>query len=363
MLSIYTLKSAQKASHYFQAENYYLSDTVHYQKENNSAHAIPLFQGQWFGKGAETLGLKGNATREQFKDILLGKLSSDIWMKNTLEGKYHRPGYDLTFSAPKSVSILAVILQDERILAAHRIAVQKVLTLIEKEYAISRVKEAESGSEKTENLIFSIFEHMDSRALDPELHSHAILANATQRKNGEWRTLDSYPIYRDKILLGMYYRAYLAPELMRLGFEIVQTSNQGTFELKDFPPTLIKQFSKRRQQIEAELEKTGQSGGKAAKVANFNTRPPKKQIEPEHLKLAWTVELSRSGHSLEWLQNYVNEAQKRGLVVPPDPQKLAMDALNNAILHLSEWQGVFELKELKKKALGLSPLFQESCRL
>lgn len=354
MLSIYTLKSASKAADYFGQENYYLSDTAHHQKKNDGTEGMALFQGQWFGKGAEKLGLKGKATPQQFEEVLLGKLSPEIWMKNTLEGKHHRPGYDLTFSAPKSVSILAVILKDERLLAAHRTAVQKVLSLIEKEYAITRVKEAESGFEKTENLIFSIFEHIDSRALDPELHSHTILANATQRENGEWRTLDSYPIYRDKILLGMYYRAYLAPELMRLGFDIVQTSNQGTFELKDFPPALIKQLSKRRTQIKAELKETGQSGGKAAKVANFNTRPPKKQVDPEHLQLAWTVELSRCGYSLEWLQQYVDAAKARGPIVPPDPQKMADNALNNAILHLSEWQGAFSAKDLRKTALGLS---------
>ena len=149
MLSIYTLKSAQKAKNYFQTENYYMSDTAHHQKENNGANSIALFQGQWFGKGAEVLRLKGNATLEQFEQVLLGKLSPEIWMKNTIEGKHHRPGYDLTFSAPKSVSILAVLLQDERLLAAHRTAVQKVLTLIEKEYAITRVKELASGFEKT----------------------------------------------------------------------------------------------------------------------------------------------------------------------------------------------------------------------
>ncbi len=343
MLSIYTLKSAAKASNYYQAENYY-------------ANGATPFQGQWFGKGAEALGLSGNATLDQFEQVLLGKLSPDIWMKNTREGKYHRPGYDLTFSAPKSVSILATILGEENLLLAHRTAVQKVLTHIEKEYAITRVKEEECGFEKTSNLIFSIFEHNDSRALDPELHSHAILANATQRENGEWRTLDSHRIYKDKILLGMYYRAYLAKELMQLGFEIVQTSHQGTFELKDFPRQLIKQFSKRREQIKKELAETGYAGGSAAKVANFNTRPPKKYVEPEHLRLAWAVELNQCGYSLEWLQAYMAAAKERGPVVPPNPEKLALEALNNAISHLSEWQGVFTLKDLKKTALGLSIL-------
>jgi phage/plasmid primase-like uncharacterized protein len=247
-------------------------------------------------------------------------------------------------------------LGEESLLLAHRTAVEKVLTHIEKEYAITRVKETECGFEKTDNLIFSIFEHNDSRALDPELHSHAVLANATQRENGEWRTLDSYRIYKDKILLGMYYRAYLAKELMQLGFEIVQTSHQGTFELKDFPPSLIKQFSKRREQIKKELTETGYTGGSAAKIANFNTRPPKKHVEPQHLRLAWAVELNQCGSSLEWLQQYVDAAKARGPIVPPHPEKLAFNALQDAILHLSEWQGVFTLEALKKTALGLSIL-------
>lgn len=356
MLSIEKLKTAQKASDYYQEENYYA-------KEGESLEGKSL-QGIWVGKGAEMLNLRGNASVEQFKAVLEGKLSPEILMENVKQGKYHRPGYDLTFSAPKSVSILAVLAQDKDILNAHRTAIAGVLKHLEAHYAgTRRKKQGKTTIEQTGNLIMCTFEHNDSRMLDPNLHTHIIIMNAVLRSDNRWRTLFSEAFYEDKITLGMHYRALLASELMKLGFEIEQTSEKGTFEIKDFPEILIKQLSKRRAQIEAYMEEHGLKGAEAAKIANFNTRPNKQKVDPEHLTLAWAVELMQHGYSIEWLQNFCNDAKTRGPIAPPDPILLAKQSLDLAVRHLSIFQPVFSLQELKKATMGLSILNHSSTLL
>ena len=340
MLSIYTLKSAAKAGTYYQEDNYYA-------KQGEEPCGV------WFGKGAAMLGLENRAKLGDFIAKLEGNLSQEIKMVATT--KNHRPGYDLTFSAPKSVSILAIVGRDERVLNAHRDAVNETLAYLEKHYAKTRVKiEGKTTIQSTDNLLVTKFEHTDSRALDPNLHTHCIVMNATRRADEKWRTLYFDEVYNDKMLLGVIYRGHLAQKLMKAGFEITQTSEKGLFELTAFPENLIKQLSKRREQITQELEKRGLDGGSAAQIANFATREGKKTVDPERLELAWTVELNRCGYNLEWLKNYSKEAIARGEVTPPDPYQLAHKAVLKAAQDLGDWRGVFTSRDLIKTASGLS---------
>ncbi len=340
MLSIYTLKSVAKVANYYQQDNYYA-------KEGEQPIGI------WFGTGAKLLNLTNMVNLADFTAKLEGKLTDDIKME--LTKKTHRPGYDLTFSAPKSVSILAVVGKDERVLQAHRVAVDGVLNYIEQNYAETRVKNKDVVTiEKTNNLLITKFEHTDSRALDPNLHTHCVVMNATLRADQKWRSLYFDEVYSNKMLLGVIYRGKLAQELMKAGFEIVQTSEQGLFELKGFSEELIKQFSKRREQITKELEQKSLTGAKAAQVANFNTRNAKKNIDLEHLALAWNIELQQCGSSMEWLQEYSTKALERGSVTPPNPYHLVHQSITKAVNELSKWHSAFNISELKKVASGLS---------
>jgi conjugative relaxase-like TrwC/TraI family protein len=340
MLSIYTLKSAAKAGNYYQQDNYYA-------KEGEPP------QGIWFGDGAKMLNLNGAVKLSEFVEKLEGKLGPNITMPSTTKTK--RPGYDLTFSAPKSVSILAVIIKDEKVLNAHRTAVDETLKYLEQRYAATRVRvKNKIEIENTNNLLITKFEHTDSRALDPNLHTHCIVMNTTLRSDQKWRSLYFDSVYDDKMLLGVIYRGRLAQELMKSGFEIVQTSEKGLFELKGFPELVIKQFSKRREQITKELEQKKLIGSKAAQIANFNTRGAKKNVDPEHLDLAWTIELQQCGSSIAKLQEYSTQAKKRGPVIPPNPYYLADQAITKAAKELSERQTVFAAKELIRSASGLS---------
>jgi len=178
LLSIHTIKSSKSAATYYQQENYYANDKSH---DNHSA---------WYGSGAEKLELTGTVDPAQFKDMLEGKLPNGTVMTQKQRGGHHRPGYDLTFSAPKSVSILGIVGNDKRVIQAHHNAVKTVLTHIEQKYASTRHKiYGETHIQKTDNLTFATFEHTDSRALDPNLHTHCILMNFTQRIDGQWRTI------------------------------------------------------------------------------------------------------------------------------------------------------------------------------
>ena len=118
MLSICTLKSASQASQYYQSENYYAQD-------GEAGYS------EWLGKGSEKLGLEGPVNEQAFKSLLEGHSPTGDKLIQGTNGKGHRPGYDLTFSAPKSASILGIVGEDKQVIEAHRTAVKKVITSIE----------------------------------------------------------------------------------------------------------------------------------------------------------------------------------------------------------------------------------------
>ncbi len=342
MLSICTLKSASQASQYYQSENYY---------SNNEEPGYT----QWLGKGSEKLGLEGPVGEQAFKKLLDGHSPTGEKLIQGSNGKGHRPGYDLTFSAPKSVSILGIVGNDKQVIDAHRTAVKKVITSIESEFAAYRAKiKGLMNVEKTGNYVVAAFEHIDSRALDPNLHTHCVLMNLTQREDGAWRTVFGDDLYNHKLLNGMQYRVFLAEELMQKGFNVVQTSNKGTFELENFDKGLIDQFSKRRLQITDKLQEVGFSGGKAAAIANLDTRPDKKAVNFNNLKEKWVEELKECGSSIEWLKDYSKLSLERGPILAPDPKITAEKAISAALGHLSEQQAVFNLNQVIKTAKGMT---------
>jgi conjugative relaxase-like TrwC/TraI family protein len=344
MLSICTLKSSSQASQYYQSENYYSQDG-----ENSYT--------EWLGKGSEKLGLEGPVNEQDFKQLLDGHSPTGNKLIQGTNGKNHRPGYDLTFSAPKSVSILGIVGDDKQVMDAHRNAVKKVISSIESEFAAYRAKtNGVMNIEKTGNFVVAAFEHIDSRALDPNLHTHCVLMNLTQRANGAWRTVFGDELYNNKLLNGMQYRAFLAEELMQKGFNVVQTSNKGTFELENFDKALIDQFSKRRLQITDKLQEVGFSGGKAAAIANLDTRSDKTAVNLDDLKEKWTGELKECGSSIEWLKEYSKLSIERGPILAPDPNITAEKAVSAALSHLSEQRAVFNLNQVIKTAKGMTIL-------
>lgn len=312
--------------------------------------------GLWLGKGAKELGLKGKIAPQDFKALLSGHLPTGETMTQVKKGCYHRPGYDLTFSAPKSVSLLALVADNQAVLQAHQEAVQQTLEYIESRHAACRNKKRnEIQIERTRNWVVASFEQIESRALDPDLHTHCVVMNITQRGDKAWRTLFLDEVYQNQRTIGRVYDAYLAQELMKKGYEL-EIKSDGNFEIKGVPQALIEHFSKRRHAIQACLERKGLKGAKAAEWANFVTRSPKNTTTKESLQNKWLKELEGLSTSLEALKNLAREARSRGPIPLPDAGVLAEQAIHSAIRHLSERLNHFSFHYLIKTAKRLSLL-------
>ena len=175
MLSVANVRSPSAAASYFASDNYYAS-------------ADADRSGQWVGEGAKRLGLDGKVEAQAFDALLRGELPDGSNVGNP--GQVHRPGTDLTFSVPKSWSLLALVGNDERIIAAYREAVLEALDWAEKNAAETRmVEKGKIVTQATGNLAIGLFQHDTNRNQEPNLHFHAVIANVTQGKDGKWRTL------------------------------------------------------------------------------------------------------------------------------------------------------------------------------
>jgi len=279
MLSISKIRSASSASSYFSKENYYTKDSPEAERESS-----------WFGAGAVTLGLSGVVSQEQFSELLHGNLPDGSQLGRTGEGgkREHVPGWDLTFSAPKSVSILAEVGGDQRLIDAHKAAVNKAMEYLEANAARTRIRDGKGVvSQATEKFVVAQFHHDTSRDLDPQTHTHNVVLNITQHNDGQWRSVDSKPIFDRKMLGGAIYRAELAYRVKQLGYAITKTHSDGRFEITSVPTQVIEGFSKRRAVIAAELERRGKDDARTAANVAAVTRERKTDVDRSLMQAIW----------------------------------------------------------------------------
>lgn len=299
--------------------------------------------GRWHGKGAEALLLSGDVTAEALRQVLNGyaPYANEPLVQNA--GKENRQsGWDLTFSAPKSVSVAWSQADDPlrtAIEAAHDKAVSSALTYLEREAGITR--RGQGGYEKeSANVVFAVFQHGTSRAQDPALHSHALLLNVGLRSDGTTGTLESKNIYQHKMVAGALYRAELSYQLERqLGF--VSERKGSWFELKGVSAELIGEFSSRRKEIEAHLAERGFEGAKAAKVATLATRNAKESIPRAELFHSWR----EVGHTHQWSTEEV-KALCKGPQPERDTTKQQERAFSQTVESLSQHQSHFSKREI-----------------
>ena len=207
----------------------------------------------WAGKGAEALRLSGPVDPDIFKAVLEGRVPGGPRLgRPGKDGAIaHRAGRDLTLSAPKSVSLAALVGGDGRIVDAHDRAVGRTLAWVEANVAETRMRDPETGrmvrtgGQKT---VVATFRHDTSRNLDPQLHTHAVIANMVQGADGKWRTMANEKLYASKMLIGALYRCELARELGTLGYGIEKTHADGRFEIAGVPRKVIDAFSTCRQE-------------------------------------------------------------------------------------------------------------------
>ena len=287
MLSIGAIASAARGAGYYEQDGFYAKDDPGHRDAS-----------AWFGKGAEALGLSGPVDAETFRAILEGKVpdgSGTELGKRGRDGEItHRPGRDLTFSAPKSVSIAALVGGDERIVRAHDRAVKATLGWVEKNAVETRLRDPDTGrmvragDQKT---VVATFCHDTSRNLDPQLHTHAVLANMVKGADGKWRTMANEGLYERQKLIGAIYRNELAAGLTRLGYGIEKTHADGRFEIAGVSREAIRAFSTRRAEIEAAMaaSRPGESADnpRHAERAALMTRATKRDIDRDELRHVW----------------------------------------------------------------------------
>jgi len=270
MITLASVGSASSAAEYFSQDNYYTSD----QTQEASA---------WFGKGAEVLGLTGKVEEAAFAAVLEGRLPDG----SVIAGKdgVHRPGVDLTFSASKSVSLVAMLGGDKRLVEALKDSVAATLRWAEKNVIEARVWDAAQGQqvpERTGNLIAATFLHDVNRNGEPQLHIHAVIANATKASDGKWHAVRNDEIYRAQHVLSAVHNAELRSRVEALGYETVPARNSidGAFEIKGVTREAVEAFSTRRAEILAELAKEDRGSARERELAALSTRRGK-ELEPD----------------------------------------------------------------------------------
>ncbi len=316
----------------------------YYAKENYYSAEESIENSQWFGKGAKELGLRGKVKPKQFKKLLYGELPNGTKFRNRNPDNpknKERAGLDCTFSAPKSVSTLALVGGDEQVENAHKEAVKRTLKIIERDYAATRVKKNyQSRVVNTGNLVVGQFHHDTSRELDPHLHTHCVILNMTKHNNKLY-AFHNDGIHANKKMLGMIYQNELAIEIQKLGYEIEPKEN-GQFEIKGFKEQDLQSLSKRRQQIKAELR--SDSTWKDREKIWDKTRIKKGEPIPrEELQNYWRQELSDAPFPQplpEQAKEY--NSQLRTAVTS------AKGAVAEAIEHSSERNVAFKPETLKK---------------
>ena len=273
----------------------------------------------------------------------------------------HRPGFDITFSAPKSVSLAALLPTkghpngDRAVIRAHSAAVRETLDWIEGTLLETRGWDPATGRRprvKAPSMVAALFRHIASRNLDPQLHTHAVIANMTRDEGGRWKSVEPTLLHRNARLIGAYYRDRLARQLIAKGYSIVpaMVGRLPSFELAGYGRELREAFSTRRHEILAYVDGKGWDRGAAAmQVATLATRKRKAEPMRAQLQQRWRVRAQELG-----LDTALTEARSgQSIVLPEGPSALAI--VRRCMRQLEERQSVFSEHDLEALALGHSP--------
>jgi conjugative relaxase-like TrwC/TraI family protein len=353
--------------------------------------------GEWVGIGAEKLGLSGEVTVEQFEALRsnhhplsgeqLTPRSKDTRIASTREAesdfrkKHHRQGteaevethrlkmgpqpnrvafYDFQCSAQKSVSLMAVLAGDDRLRDANERASRVGLNELEKFAARQTNTATIRRSELTGNICGAAFTHDASRALDPQLHTHFVLANATQTETGKWYALHENGMFDAVRYAGKVYQNELAREVKALGYEICEMRKEGEitgFEIKGVPQELCERFAKRREEIEKKIDEFEKKHGREPTRAEISAIT--RQTRPSELKEISTQEVRKfqfgqlSAEEWNQLRKVHAEALERTRLRPlaPDAGRERI-ALKAAVDHLFERQSALKQHDVIAEALN-----------
>lgn len=350
-----------KGDNQYAAAGYFSSADDYYAKEA---------PGEWQGIGADLLGLEGAIDQKELARLLDGKLPNGERMAKTFDKETgtRRMGLDLTFSAPKSVSMQSLIAGDKDVIAAHDRAVTRSMQEVERLAQTRKKVDGKSMVERSGNLVVGKFRHEMSRAKDPQLHTHAVVMNMTRRSDGKWRALRNDDIYKIQPQIDAMYKGILAQELRALGYGIRVLDNQGNFELAHISREQIEAFSSRSKVIEEALAKDGKTRLDATplekQIIAMATRPRKDERDRHLVKEYWVTKARELGidfgsrSHLDNREYAARSAKGQAEYSLPEGITPGQAVVQYAINHLTEREQVVGDHDLRtvalRRAIGLA---------
>jgi len=274
---------------------------------------------EWGGRIASDLGLSGPVDPGIFQDLLAGDVRGQQLGRRRAEGQIeHHPGWDFAVNAPKSVSIMALVRGDERIIDAHERAVGTAISYLEEHAELRRRAGGDVVHETSGRLLYARFTEHASRELDPHLHTHVVVLNMTNRQDGErMASLEARAMYAQQMTAGQVYRNDLAHRLRELGYDIEFDPRLGLFEIAGVPNRMIREMSQRAEQIDAHARSHGLSGQAARRQSFYETRGPKAKATLDELRTRWTGRAKPHEEALDRIGDRVAEKGEQAIVVEP----------------------------------------------
>src|SRR6266851_5141272 len=369
MMTMSRALSVGQAKDYYQKE--YTSPKENYYSESGEVH------GRWTGRLAEEWELKGEVQSEQYERLVAGQdphsgeeLVRAVKSRETVNDfgeemvtSEHRAGWDATISAPKSVSLAALVGDDERIRVAHRESVDEALKSFE-EYI-----QARGGGNKppitTGKMAAAQFEHTASRPdratgyAAPQLHTHVVIFNVTQTEEGKARSVQPLELYRSQRYATAIYRMHLAEKLQGLGYEIEVDPRTGAPEIKGFSKAYLQESSPRREEIVKEAEEMKERLERQGAVVKENARLKQAAARTDRASKHYNrAEMRERALEMDLRHDYqaqrtVDQAQERGPIRLSQEEitKRAQEAVTFARDNAVEREAVADMRKISVDAL------------
>jgi conjugative relaxase-like TrwC/TraI family protein len=319
--------------------------------------------GRWYGRGCEALGLDRQAPVRQadFVALCRGLRPGDGTRLTQRAAAHRRSVYDLTFSAPKSLSVMALLARDERLVAAHDKAVTATLEAAE-QLAATRVRKGAAADTKqsrvTGNIVCARFQHDVSRALDPQLHDHCVVFNVTfDPVEKKMKALEARPFYDRANDLTQLYRAHLAESLHALGYE-TYLDRHRCVQIRGVDAAVLSRFSQRAAQrdvlVALRAQELGRplSKGEVSRVVHQNRAKKQRHIDPEALRKIQLAQLSDGERQqLEGVKALALAGPRPSLTLPLAPRRQPGMPPVPAL----DWLAGVRLALLAVRAFGFNP--------
>jgi conjugative relaxase-like TrwC/TraI family protein len=322
-------------------------------------------RGEWQGQLAERWGLQGEVQEQQFARLSEGQhpATGEQLVRHQTAREYenergetvrsmeHRAGWDATFSAPKSVSLTALVGGDDRVREAHRESVKVALDEMER-YVQARIG-GNVPTQTTGAWAVAKFEHDSSRPVDgyaaPQRHTHAVVFNVTETADGNTRALQPQELYKTQQYATAVYRSELAARLQTMGYEI-ERGEHGQPEIKGYSREYLEASSPRRQQIEEHMEAAGRSGAGAAQIAAHQTRDAKQPLSHDEVRAQHQKMAAEYGQQPQRV--LTEAAQRPGVELRPESSSTAaQEGMSYARERGMEREAVADERSLMRDAL------------